>query len=169
MGVSEEGHAQGRRCREVGSTTTSAQQTQRLKLRRADRAVRRAVARLFGCCASSCGIRPCDRWQRRIGAHITAAAQLRVRVRPVVGLVRIPCCAPLRTHLSIGQPAGARIPAPVSADWSYGQLQAASRCAGGLFVEPVCDPARSPHLQLGYAWHTLDPVACQVVPPVPSP
>ena len=104
MGVSEEGHAQGRRCREVGSTTTSAQQTQRLKLRRADRAVRRAVARLSGCCASSCGIRPCDRWQRRSGAHITAAAQLRVRVRPVVGLIRIPCCAPLRTHLSIDNP-----------------------------------------------------------------
>ena len=31
MGVSEEGHAQGKRHREVGSTTTSAQYPQRLK------------------------------------------------------------------------------------------------------------------------------------------
>ncbi len=44
------------------------------------------------------------------------------------------------SHQSLDrQPAGARIPVPVGADRPHGRLQAASRCVGGLFVEPVCE------------------------------
>lgn len=77
--------------------------------------------------------------------------------------------APLRTNLSIDNP---RVRAPLRQSAQIGsgsRLQAGSRCAGGLFVEPVCE---SSEIAAIATWARLAHVgqdARQVVPPAPGP